>query len=193
MFSILYSIVAYLIGAIPTGFLVARLAGISDITQHGSGNIGATNVARVAGKKYFLVVFLLDVAKAWLYLMLLHYYGVHDLIQYAAAATLLIGNSFSLFLGGKGGKGVATAVGIMAACNVKIVVAMLIFWLVFFIKTRTVGISSVITLLLLPILVFASYPVVTDFFLLCVFISCWGIWRHASNIKQFFATLRPAA
>ena len=191
MISILYIIFAYLIGAIPTGFLVARLAGISDITQHGSGNIGATNVARIAGKKYFLVVFLLDAAKAYVYLMLLQYFGVHHLMQYAVAAVLLIGNSFSLFLAGKGGKGVATSIGIMTACNIKILVAMLMLWLIFFIKTRIVGISSVITLLSLPILVFAAYPAITDFFLLCLFISCWGIWRHASNIKQFFATLKP--
>lgn len=192
MISLLFFSCAYLTGAIPTGFIIARLAGIADITAHGSGNIGATNVARVAGKQYFLLVFLIDVLKAYLFLWLLQHLNVHYLIQYLCTISLIIGNSFSLFLGGKGGKGVATSVGIMAFFNFYVLTAMLFFWLGCVLKTRNVGISSVIALFLLPILVFASMPQITDFLILCVFMSCWGIWRHAENIKKFLKNPKTA-
>ncbi len=186
MISFFLPLFAYLIGAIPVGFIIARLAGIEDITQLGSGNIGATNVARVAGKKLFLVVFLADAAKAGLYLWLLHYLGMSSFFHYLCAVFLIIGNSFSLFLGGKGGKGVATSVGILAFFNPYALSALLIVWLLSVLKTRNVGISSVLALFLLPIIVLAITQHITDLFLLTLFISWWGIWRHAENIKHYF-------
>lgn len=134
----------------------------------------------------------MDVAKAYLYLCFAQYCGFNTSIQHLCAVSLMLGNSFSLFLGGKGGKGVATSVGIMAFFNAYVLCALFLFWLCSFLKTRNVGISSVIALLLLPITVFVSMPQVTDFFLLCVFISWWGIWRHAENIKQYLKTLKTA-
>ncbi len=184
--------IAYLIGAIPMGFIIARCAGFADITQLGSGNIGATNVARIAGKKYFLLVFLADAAKAFLYLYFLQCCEVALSMQYLCALFLILGNSFSLFLGGKGGKGVATSVGIMAAFNIYVLCAMLFLWLCGVMKTRNIGISSVITLFLLPIFVFVLVQQITDFFLLTLFISWWGIWRHAENIKQFLKSFEAA-
>ncbi|MGV3531653.1 MAG: glycerol-3-phosphate acyltransferase, partial [Chthoniobacteraceae bacterium] len=115
---------AYLLGSIPFGLLVARTQGM-DIRQHGSGNIGATNVWRVLGKKYGLITFFCDAAKGWLAVVIgmklaaMFAPGIArtpaDTAAYAGIAAALgciIGHSFPLWLGFKGGKGVATSLGV---------------------------------------------------------------------------------
>ena len=108
---------AYLVGAIPSGYLLARYIFGIDVTQHGSGNIGATNVARVLGsKKYFFLIFFLDFIKAagFLYLAQRYLHPSHDKMLQLGFA-ILLGNAYSIFLGFKGGKGVATSFGILVA------------------------------------------------------------------------------
>jgi glycerol-3-phosphate acyltransferase PlsY len=187
---LLYYLLAYIIGAIPTGFIIARVWGIDDITQHGSGNIGATNVARVLGKKFFLLVFFIDAAKAYCYLWLLTSLTPLIYLHYVCAALLLMGNSFSIFLQGKGGKGVATAVGILAFFDPILLGLLFILWLGGFAITRTVGLASVLAYGAFPFLVLLLRMHDTLFLLLSIFISWWGIWRHAKNIKQFVTTLQ---
>ena len=115
--TLLLMLLGYLIGAIPTGWLLARSIGISDITRYGSGSSGATNVARIAGLKYFFIVLFLDSAKAFLFINWLRIMHFNPIIILMSAVALLIGNSISFFLQGKGGKGVATALGILLALN----------------------------------------------------------------------------
>src|SRR5690348_15473304 len=102
---------AYLVGAIPTGYLIAKLKGITDIRQHGSGNIGATNVSRILGKHYFFLIFFLDAGKAYLFI---HALKAHFSFNYLCifASIVLVGNGYSIFLRGSGGKGVATLFGL---------------------------------------------------------------------------------
>ena len=134
---------AYLVGSVPTGFLIARLAGIADIRHHGSGNIGATNVARIVGKKFFALVLLLDAGKAYGYLAFLAIHGVSKEFLCLVALALLLGNSASIFLRFSGGKGVATSVGCLLFLMPWIVAAALGVWLVVLVITRTVGFASV--------------------------------------------------
>ena len=100
------ALLAYLIGAIPTGYLIARLKGVRDIRQHGSGNIGATNVSRLLGIHYFFIIFFLDAGKAFLFMNTIKPYFPIDYL-YFFAGILLLGNTCSLFLRFRGGKGVA--------------------------------------------------------------------------------------
>src|SRR5438128_1469670 len=110
--SLIAMVGAYLIGSIPTGYLLAYAYGVKDITQHGSGNIGATNVARVMGKQFFLIVLLLDALKAYIVVIFAQNYVIEPLPLALVSMSVMLGNCFSIFLKGKGGKGIATGIGI---------------------------------------------------------------------------------
>ena len=186
LYYVIAVILGYLIGAIPSGFLVARTKGITDITQHGSGNIGATNVARSLGLFYFFVVFLFDAAKAFFFLNLLQFFDVAHTVQVITACALLIGNGYSIFLRGRGGKGVATSVGILLFFVPYLTMILLGIWSTIVVITQTVGIASVVTLISLPFVLLATKYYNAAMLLLMIFISAWGILRHGDNIKNFF-------
>ena len=178
-------VAAYLVGALPVGFWLAQLRGVTDIRSHGSGNIGATNVARVLGGRYFVPVFLFDCLKAALFVWVLAVYAFDYSLILLSCALLLIGNGFSLFLQGSGGKGVATTVGILIVLDH---IGALVFcsaWALVLACTRTVGIASVAASLLLPGYAwYMSYDM--SMILLYVFISAWILWRHWDNIHSYY-------
>ena len=174
-------VTAYTIGSLPIGFWIAQARGVSDIRQHGSGNIGATNVARTLGSRYFVIVFLLDCLKAATFLWLLSYYSFDYSILLLSSVFLLLGNGFSVFLHGSGGKGVATTVGILLGLNPTLALIFCSVWILIVILTRTAGIASVIACLLLP--GYALYmPCEMPVTLLYVFISLWIVWCHWDNV-----------
>ncbi len=185
MLLLIVSIIAYLIGAIPSGWLLARYVGIDDITKHGSGNIGATNVARVAGIKYFFIVFFLDCIKAYIFLQLLIQFQLPDFVLLSSSIALLIGNGFSCFLQGKGGKGIATAIGILLALNGIILYGVLLIWLCAVLLTKNVGFASVMGLISLPFVTLFYNGINPSMIMLSFFISSWGLWRHEKNIRSF--------
>ena len=190
-------IAAYLVGSIPTGYWFARYFFNIDVTMHGSGNIGATNVARVLGNiKYFFLIFFIDAGKALAILWVAQRYAIVCVSQpwqqsllCCVAASLLLGNGFSIFLGGRGGKSVATLVGcVLFMYPAWLVLAMLCSWGLVFAVSRMVFIASISAAVVAASLywLFASSLGV----LLGVFLSLatvWLIWRHKSNIKQFLA------
>lgn len=160
-------VLAYLIGSVPFGFIIARGRGI-DIRKHGSGNIGATNVARVLGKKIGLVCFALDVLKGLLPTVLagtLLASGAgfplavdHSLAWLAVAAMTIVGHMFPVWLGFRGGKGVATGFGSLLGVYPVLTgaaAASLLIWLLCVRITRYVGISSCIAAALMPVLTWA--------------------------------------
>lgn len=183
MVTLSVSILAYLVGSIPSGYLVARACGIDDIRQHGSGNIGATNVARVLGKKFFIIVLLLDFAKAYGFL-----FFVSLLVPLAprviAAGALLLGNAFPVFLHFKGGKGVATSLGILAALNPWLIIASGFCWAATFVLTQTVGIASVVGLITLPIFAGVARES-ASVIILMVCMAILGVWLHRNNIRHY--------
>lgn len=138
---------AYLIGAVPFGYLVARARGIN-ILAHGSGNIGATNVGRVLGKPYGVLVFVLDVAKgalptaaaAWLdYDFLVS----RDLLAVGMGLAAFLGHLFPVYLGGRGGKGVATGAGVVLVLLPGPAAGALLVWLGVVLASRYVSLASV--------------------------------------------------
>lgn len=177
---------AYIIGSIPSGFLIARLWGVADIRRHGSGNIGATNVARVLGKKLFCLVVLLDAGKAYGYLAGLGLLGIDQKVICVAALGLLLGNSASLFLNFSGGKGVATTVGALAYLAPWYVVCALATWLFILATTRTVGMASIAAALSVVFVAsFSAYQHNDPCALTSIVMAVWVVFLHKKNIETY--------
>jgi glycerol-3-phosphate acyltransferase PlsY len=210
-------LISYLLGSIPFGYIVARAHGI-DIRQHGSGNIGATNVLRTLGKKAGYTVFALDVLKGLIAVILAKYIadhhsitvsqeqkvyeGINEIIQHAtyivrlpeaigaisAAITCIIGHNFPVWLGFKGGKGMATSAGVLIGMMPLTAAGCMAVWAVVFFTTRYVSLASIAAAVALPLF--------TMIFLLTGILYGWpyfyfaaaacvlAVWRHRSNIVR---------
>ncbi|HET8902276.1 MAG TPA: glycerol-3-phosphate 1-O-acyltransferase PlsY [Holophagaceae bacterium] len=148
---LLWCLGAFLLGSIPFGLLLVKLAGKGDVRAHGSGNIGATNVSRVGGKGLGLVTLLLDAAKGFLPVCLAMNQGLPMDLCAALALCAVVGHVFTPWLGFKGGKGVATAVGAALAYRWTAVMPSLIAFVLLLALFRRVSLGSVIGAALLPI------------------------------------------
>ena len=177
------AVLAYFIGAIPIGYVVAKIKGIADIRKHGSGNSGATNVSRTLGLPYFFLIFFLDAGKAFFFIYAMQTYFSLEYL-YFFAFILLIGNGCSLFLYGSGGKGVATLFGLVAALNFWAVWLMLGIWLLILGLTHTVGIASICSVICLPLYALLLHDYAFLLFSLCA--ASWIIWKHESNIRRYW-------
>jgi glycerol-3-phosphate acyltransferase PlsY len=182
--------IGYVLGSIPSGFLLAKYGGISDIRKHGSGNIGATNVARVLGKPYFFLVFTFDCFKSYLYLWSLGWCKFSYTARIIASFGLLIGNGYSIFLSFRGGKGMATSFGVLLALAPKLLVGLLVVWSLVLAITHTVGIASVVAMLCQPILALVGLAENSGFLIgLLLFMSIWVLYLHRANIRRYIANL----
>ncbi|MFN7464089.1 MAG: glycerol-3-phosphate 1-O-acyltransferase PlsY [Pseudanabaena sp.] len=188
---------AYLLGSFPTGYLVGRIAGI-DIREHGSGSTGATNVWRNVGKLAGISVFAVDFAKGaiaiyvmqqanWLLssLGLIANIAIEHLSLFVIGAGMLalIGHSRPIWLGFKGGKSVATGVGVLFMLNWTVAIAAFSVWLVTMAIWRTVSISSISAATAAPILMWTLQGnIAYSCFVTvgCIFV----IWLHRSNIER---------
>ncbi|MGC8740376.1 MAG: glycerol-3-phosphate 1-O-acyltransferase PlsY [Candidatus Sumerlaeaceae bacterium] len=155
-------ILSYLIGSIPTGLLIAKLTGNLDIREHGSGNIGATNVARVLGKKWGAIVLALDILKGFLPVVILPaLFGLptreSGLVEITIGAAAVLGHCFSIFLGFKGGKGVATAIGVFLAIAPLQIILLTVIGLILIAWKGYVSLASVMCAALLPFFFYFSH------------------------------------
>jgi acyl phosphate:glycerol-3-phosphate acyltransferase len=141
---------AYLLGAIPVGYLVARLFGVTDIRQHGSGTIGATNVLRTAGRLPGLVTLAADILKGWLAVSVAGWIGGATVALAVGAVAAVVGNCWSIFLGFRGGKGVATGLGALLPLVPLATLAALPVFLVVVATTRFVSLGSLMGALCVP-------------------------------------------
>lgn len=183
IFTLSVGILAYLIGAIPTGYIIAKLKGIADIRKHGSGNIGATNVSRVLGKHYFFLIFFLDAGKAYLFIQAIQpYFDFNQLCFFAAI--LLFGNGYSIFLKGNGGKGVATLFGLLIALSKQTALILFAIWATLLMLTHTIGIASAGAAIWLP---FCAHRLHNPaLFLFSLFAALWIIQTHRANISAYW-------
>lgn len=146
---------AYLSGSIPFGYVIARIKGGGDIRQQGSGNIGATNVARVIGKRLGLLTLILDATKGMVPVALtwLWHPGsaqAQPTLEAFVALAALLGHCFPVWLAFRGGKGVATAAGVLAVQNPTLAASAVVTFAVVFGITRVVSLSSIISACILP-------------------------------------------
>ena len=193
----LWPLAFYLIGSIPTGFLMARARGI-DIRQHGSGNIGATNVGRVMGRTWGLLAFACDFLKGFLPLFLLRWLIFSSdsswpvaLLLVACGLAAILGHNFTPWLGFKGGKGVATTGGVVAALVPWAFLLVLGIWIALTALTRTVSIGSILAAVALPFATAFFYPARWIYIGLSVLAGALVVWRHRSNIQRLRAGTEP--
>jgi len=173
---------SYLLGSVPTGYLLARSKGI-DIRDVGSGNIGATNVARALGKKAAIATFIGDAVKGMIPVFIAGWLGLG--IKEASILGLLafLGHCFSVFLKFRGGKGVATGFGACLALAPVPALIVIAIWGSIFLSTRLSSLAALVAALVLPWLVlFISEPPVLFYFTLPVIVIL--IFNHRENIRR---------
>lgn len=179
----------YLLGAVPVGYLVARAFGV-DIRRHGSGNIGATNVLRALGKGPAALTFVGDVAKGWVAVWLAGGIGPERWWEAAGALLAVVGSCWSAFLGFRGGKGVATALGAFLRLIPLATVPTILVWAVVVLTFRYVSLASLSAVLCLPLGAFLlGSPVETV--LASVGVVLIVLVRHRDNVLRLHAGTEP--
>lgn len=176
--------ICYLLGSIPFGYIVGKLFKKIDIRELGSGNIGATNVFRILGPSLASLVLIGDIGKGIFSIYLVRYLNIDNLLILTIAGLVVIcGHDWSLFLGFKGGKGIATTFGVVFALNPTISILALIIWGVVLVTTRYVSLSSifaVISIFIFTILFKQPY----EYIIFSTIILVLGIFNHKDNIKR---------
>lgn len=183
-----FIIMAYLMGSIPFGLLIAKYAGIGDIRQQGSGNIGATNVLRMGGKKLGIITLIFDALKGFIPVFMAKKFGSDWGVALAAMAAVA-GHIFPVWLGFKGGKGVATSLAVYAAMVPGIFIVSGLAWLGVFYLSRISSLSSIISMVVAVIfsMFFMSGNVIFAIFT----ISCVVIYKHKENIIRLLRSEEP--
>ncbi len=180
-------VMGYLIGSIPTGYLIVKAKTGQDIRKVGSGSTGATNVKRVLGKKWFFIVMLLDAIKGALPVVLailfLHAYSQYGLTPVAAAVAVLLGHSKSVFLGFTGGKSVASGVGTILALNPLVGLIVAVIWGIITWVSKYVSLGSIIALAVSPFIMWA-FKQPAGYIAYCALGAVYIIWLHRENIKR---------
>jgi len=186
---ILVTIFAYLLGSIPSGFIVGILAGV-DVRDAGSGNIGATNVARVLGKGRGLLTLVADMAKGFVPVFIAQRLGMSDLALALVASAGFLGHLFPVFLKFQGGKGVATAFGALLALAPPATLVLILVFGVAVLWSHRVSLGSISAALAAPIALWAfSYSV--ELVVMGAFLGAMVILRHRDNIKRLLAGNEP--
>jgi glycerol-3-phosphate acyltransferase PlsY len=180
---------AYLLGSIPTGFLLGSFSGI-DIRKTGSGNVGATNVARVVGKKQGVITLLVDVAKGFIPVLIASRLGFDLTVTGLVALATLVGHLYPVFLKFQGGKGVATALGIFLAVAPLASLALVVVFAVVMLAWRWVSLASMVAAGAAPlVLLIFSYP--STLVVLGLMIALLIIFRHQENIRRLRSGAEP--
>jgi len=187
-------IVSYLIGSFPTAYIFGRLFRGIDIRQHGSGNVGATNAFRVLGKAPGILVLIIDIIKGLLVTVLIsNLFGLKgDFFRVIIGISAVAGHNWTVFLNFKGGRGVATSIGVLLGLAIKIPALRLVFiltvvsWILVLLISGFISLASMVASFLLPIFTVIFNQSIELVFLgiiFCLFI----IWRHKPNIKRLLA------
>ena len=188
--SLLILIIAYLIGAIPFGYLIVRAMSGSDIRETGSGGTGATNVSRRAGKLAGVLTLLLDASKGAAAVLIAQAAGGNDWIKAAAAIAVIVGHIFPVWLGFRGGKGVATGVGVfLVLAPIALLCAGVVFLAIVFF-TRYVSLGSIMAAALIPVFVWLQDQFIEPFtdlrplLIAAVVGAVLIIFAHRGNIER---------
>lgn len=186
---------AYLIGSLSFAVIVSRAMGLSDPRSYGSGNPGATNVLRSGSKPAAIVTLLLDAFKGWLPVMLVQWfgpaYGLGEGTQALAGLAAFLGHLYPVFFGFKGGKGVATAVGVLLAFEPLLALATLLTFAIIVFFFRYVSLASLVAAAFAPAYYLLGHGVAWQASgakaLVMVAMGALLVWRHRENIKRLLA------
>ena len=178
---------AYLIGSIPTGYIIVKLATGQDIRTIGSGSTGATNVKRVMGKKWFFITLLLDAFKGALPVILAKIFASTftdiGLLPVLAAVAVILGHSKSIFLKFTGGKSVASGVGTILALNWMVGLIIAAIWGIITYTSKYVSLGSIIALAISPVLMYLFKQPIA-YIVYCALGAVYIIYLHRSNIQR---------
>ncbi len=173
----------YAVGSITTAILVARALGLGDPRQSGSGNPGATNILRIGGKKAALLTLLGDLIKGVVPIVIARLLGLEDWALAAVALATFLGHLYPVFFGFRGGKGVATALGILLALLPVLGLSVLGLWILVFAVTRVSSMAALLAAIGAVPIVFAVSSETSMRVLIMVLVPLI-LWRHRSNIRR---------
>ena len=185
---IFFLVLGYVMGALPNGVWIGKYFKNIDIREHGSKNSGATNAYRVLGPKYGIMVLIADALKGFLPPFLASRFGVSGNMLLVIGVLAIVGHSLSFFLNFKGGKGVATSLGVFLFLIPNVTLALLIIFILVVYFTRYISLGSIIAAAALPILT-AFSPIRNDvgrtpLTVMTLLIGIFVIWRHRTNITR---------
>jgi glycerol-3-phosphate acyltransferase PlsY len=173
----------YLLGSIPFGLILTRMAGLGDVRKIGSGNIGATNVLRTGNKKLAAATLLLDALKGTAAAALASYWGVEAGI--AAGFAAFLGHLYPVWLGFKGGKGIATYIGVLLGLVPVMVLAFAAIWLAMAKITRYSSLSALVATAIIPVLLYAAGNEKVALLFAAMTVISWV--KHRANIQRLLA------
>ena len=176
--------ISYLLGSIPTGYIITNWIKGVDVRKFGSGNVGATNVTRVLGLRYGMLVALMDILKGFIAVMVAQHLlsGANIYLVFAAALLAIIGHDWSVFLKFSGGKGVATTAGVILKLFPFAFLIFAIIWLVVVISTRLVSVGSLTAIISVPVTTYFYYNF--NYVIFAIIIALFIIFTHKENIKR---------
>ena len=183
MGAVLLVLFAYAFGSLLFGEMLAKLKGV-DLRSAGSGNVGATNVSRVLGKKYGVLVFFLDMLKGFIPTALaVSLYSVDSWVVFFVGVASVLGHTFSVFSGFSGGKGVATAFGVLVAISLKTAVFVLLIWAVVLRWKGYVSLASIVSVSVTPLIMLVfGFPASSVF--TAVLVAGVVVFKHKPNIER---------
>ncbi|HEV2281631.1 MAG TPA: glycerol-3-phosphate 1-O-acyltransferase PlsY [bacterium] len=177
---------AYFIGALPTGLILVRALRGEDIRKYGSGNIGAVNVLRVAGPAVAAAVLLVDVLKGLVPVLLALRAGLAPWAVVAAGLAAIAGHNWSVFLGFRGGKGIATSAGVLAGLSLQATLVAAAVWIVVVAITRFSSLGSLVAAVSVPLTLW-RLRTPPEYVAFGIIASLFAIYRHRANIQRLVA------
>ncbi len=183
-----WAVFGYLLGAIPFGLVIARALGLGDLRKIGSGNIGATNVLRTGNKPAALATLLLDSGKGAIAVLVARHFG-GDTAAILAGGAAFLGHCFPIWLGFKGGKGVATFLGTVIALHWPLGLTACGIWLLTALVSRISSLSALLAAALSPVFAWAMGR--TDLIWVCLFMAVLIFIRHRPNIARLLDGSEP--
>ena len=180
-------VLSYLLGSVPVGYIICRVTKSIDVRTQGSGNVGATNVTRLAGKIPGITTLILDILKGLAAVTLIPMLlgPATDTLRVSCAIGVVAGHNWTIFLRFKGGKGVATSAGVFLGLMPLVFLSCLCVWATAFITWRYVSLASVLTAISLPVFT-TLYQKSPLYILLGCIVALLGLMRHKDNIKRLF-------
>ncbi|MCZ7463660.1 glycerol-3-phosphate 1-O-acyltransferase PlsY [Agrobacterium sp. O3.4] len=180
----LAALIGYLLGSIPFGLILTRMAGLGDVRKIGSGNIGATNVLRTGNKKLAAATLLLDALKGTAAVLVANALWGYE-ASLVAGFFAFLGHLFPVWLGFKGGKGVAVYIGVLLGAAPLMMLAFALIWLATAFITRYSSLSALLAMLIIPVALWVVGPEKTAMLVTLLSVISW--WKHRENIARLLA------
>lgn len=182
--ALLFIVIAYAVGSLNSAILVCKAMKLADPRSEGSGNPGATNVLRMAGKQAALFVLIADMLKGFLPVLIAHMIGITDSALGCVGLAAVVGHMYPVFFKFQGGKGVATTFGVILALSLWIGLLVAIVWAVVVFVTKYVSLASLISIVLALVFILFGY---ISYFLPVLVIAALVVFRHKENIERLRA------